>query len=151
MRSFIAFLSKALLAILGIGVASCDNILPAPVEYGSPYAHFRASGNVTDQDGNPIQGIRVVLKGKEYPDPEYLRETDTVWTDHYGHYQCNDGERFLDVTKIALEFEDVDGPENGGEFTKVEVDVPIVQVEEGENWYMGAFEASADVKMYKKE
>lgn len=152
MRDFIAFLSKFLLALLGIGVVSCDGGGgDMRVEYGCPYADFRASGTVTDEDGKPIQGIRVVLKGRDHQDPEYPRETDTVWTDHYGDYRYNGGERFLDQARIAIEFEDVDGPENGGEFSKVEVNVPIVKVEEGESWYMGAYEASADVTMYKKE
>lgn len=149
MRSFIALLSKALLALIGIGLASCDGG-DMKVAYGCPYADFRASGIVTDQDGKPIQGIRVVLKGREYPNPDYQRVTDTVWTDHSGYYQYNGDERFLEERRIAFEFDDVDGPENGGEFSKVEVNVTIVQTEEGEGWYMGTYEARADVKMQKE-
>ena len=52
--------------------------------------------------------------------------------------------------ELKLEFEDVDGQENGGEYKRVEVDVPVFQVKEGSGWYNGAFEAGADVIMVKK-
>ena len=151
MRSLIAYLSKLLLPLLGIGLASCDGGGGVKLEYGCPYADFRASGTVIDQDGKPIQGVRVVLKGRLNPEMDIPRETDTVWTDRSGYYQCNGGVRYLDDSRITFEFQDVDGPENGGEVSKVEVDAPIVKVEDGEGWYMGKFEACADVKMFKKE
>ncbi len=47
--------------------------------------------------------------------------------------------------------EDVDGQENGGEFHKVAVEVPVFKVKEGDgNWYDGAYEAGANVTMHKK-
>lgn len=52
--------------------------------------------------------------------------------------------------KVHLKFEDIDGPENGGEFETVEVDARIVQIEDGRDWYSGTFETSADVTMIKK-
>jgi 8-oxo-dGTP pyrophosphatase MutT (NUDIX family) len=50
-----------------------------------------------------------------------------------------------------LSFEDVDGEENGGEFQKVEIEVPVFKVKEGDgDWYHGAYEAGANVTMNKK-
>ena len=41
-------------------------------------------------------------------------------------------------------------PENGGEFQKVEIEIPVTQYKDGESWYSGGFEANADVTMLKK-
>ena len=76
--------------------------------------------------------------------------TDTLWTDHNGEYSSRYDE-FAYMQSVSLEFEDVDGPENGGEFQKVEVEVPVFQVKEGDgNWYQGSYGAGADVTMIKK-
>ena len=55
------------------------------------------------------------------------------------------------MKSVQVEFEDVDGAENGGEFQSVTVEVPVTQVKEGDgHWYNGAYEASANVTMLKK-
>lgn len=144
MKNVVSFISKFLLALLGIGLASCGR-----VEYGCPYADFEARGVVSDEDGNKIQGIRVVVSGKYAPNAGNP-QTDTLWTDHNGEYSSRYDE-FAYMQSVSLEFEDVDGPENGGEFQKVEVEVPVFQVKEGDgNWYQGSYGAGADVTMIKK-
>ena len=88
----------------------------------------------------------------EYPNPNYVGGpiTDTLWTSHAGEYVSRD-DNFANLGSEKLEFEDVDGAENGGEFQSVTVEVPIFKVREGDgNWYMGAYEAGADVTMLKK-
>ena len=76
--------------------------------------------------------------------------TDTLWTNHDGEYATHH-EQFANNNSIQIECEDVDGPENGGEYQKVVVEVPVFQVKEGDgNWYQGAYEAGADVTMMKK-
>lgn len=55
------------------------------------------------------------------------------------------------MDSVKLEFEDVDGQENGGEFQKVSIEVPVFKVKDGDgNWYDGAYEAGANVTMTKK-
>ena len=59
---------------------------------------------------------------------------------------------FSGKDKVYMKFEDVDGVENGGEFSAVEKTVPVVQVKEGDgSWYEGAYEAEADVTMTRKK
>lgn len=152
MKDLIITLFKITLGMLGVVmVDSCV----AKAEYGCPHADFEAKGVVTDEDGNGIQGIRVVISAK-YPDPIYTGDpiTDTLWTKHNGEYVT--GESYIDddfayMDSVKLEFEDVDGQENGGEFHKVTIEVPVFKVKEGDgNWYDGAYEAGADVTMLKK-
>ena len=148
MKTLINKLIKITLGLLG--VAMVDSCV-AKAEYGCPHSDFEAKGVVTDEDGNGIQGIRVVVSA-EYPNPNYVGGpiTDTLWTSHSGEYVSRD-DNFAILSSVKLEFEDVDGAENGGEFQSVTVEVPIFKVREGDgNWYMGAYEAGADVTMLKK-
>lgn len=66
------------------------------VEYQEYDPSFAASGRVVDEEGNPIQGIRVKLGHETY--------TDAMG----GFYAFGRSQH--------LEFEDVDGEDNGGEF-----------------------------------
>lgn len=152
MKNLIIRLIKVTLGLLGIAlVDSCI----AREEYGCPYAEFEAKGLATDETGNGIQGIRVVISA-EYPNPLYTGTplTDTLWTNNNGEYVTGKSylvEQFAYMKSVQVEFEDVDGAENGGEFQSVTVEVPVTQVKEGdEHWYKGAYEASANVTMLKK-
>ena len=64
MKALITKLIKIALGLLG--VALVDSCIPK-AEYGCPHADFEAKGVVTDEDGNGIQGIRVVISA-EYPE-----------------------------------------------------------------------------------
>ena len=44
-----------------LGFSSCDP-LDHPVMYGSPTADYKAEGVVTDEDGNPIEGIQIKVE-----------------------------------------------------------------------------------------
>ena len=150
MKTLIIQLIKIALGFLG--VAMVDSCV-AKAEYGCPHADFEAKGVVTDEEGKGIQGIRVVISA-EYPNPVFEPITDTLWTNHNGEYVT--GESYIDddfayKDSVKLEFEDVDGQENGGEFQKVSIEVPVFKVKDGDgNWYNGAYEAGANVTMIKK-
>ena len=152
MKDLITSLIKIALGLLG--VAMVDSCI-AKAEYGCPHADFEAKGIVTDEDGKGIQGIRVVISA-EYPNPNYMGEplTDTLWTNHYGEYLTTESQYIGDFAfrdSVKLEFEDVDGQENGGEFHKVTIEVPVFKVKDGDgSWYSGAYEAGANVTMLKK-
>ena len=156
MKDLILKLFKITLGLLGI--AMVDSCI-AKAEYGCPHADFEAKGVVTDEEGKGIQGIRVVISA-EHPNPSYTGTpiADTLWTNQNGEYDTGETYQesyvynvFAYMDSVKLEFEDVDGQENGGEFQKVSIEVPVFKVKDGDgNWYDGAYEAGANVTMTKK-
>lgn len=151
MKEFLIRFIKSVLPL--IGVAMFNSCLMAM--YGCPHADFEAKGVVTDETGKGIKGIRVMLT-EETPNGNYSGKpyTDTLWTNENGVYQTTPSyktEEFAYSSSVKLKFEDVDGEENGGEFDKVEIEVPVFKVKEGDgSWYHGAYEAGANVTMNKK-
>ena len=96
--------------------------------YGTPNMDFKVSGKVTDDKANPIAGIKV-----SYEDRNGIVEI----------YSAKDGS-FTAVGNgmdARLRLEDVDGPENGGEFVTKEELVKLEKVSDGDGWYKGRFEA----------
>ena len=66
MKNFFVKLTKMLcVAVLGVlGFSACsDDPESASVAYGSPNAKYKYVGTVTDEQGNPIEGINVVMSG----------------------------------------------------------------------------------------
>ena len=53
------FLLGALLSVVGYG---CSSNGDEPVMYGSPTDNYQISGVVTDENGNPVEGIKTSLK-----------------------------------------------------------------------------------------
>lgn len=144
MKNYLIRLFRLMLAALGFAsvITSCR------VEYGCPYGDFQLKGKVTDENDAPVSGIRVAVSAS-YPNPDIEGPKDTVYTNEKGQYfLLND--IFYKFDSIHLKFEDVDGPESGGEFQTVELDAPILQIKDGKDWYSGTFEARADVTMTKK-
>lgn len=139
-------------AILGLlGFAACGD---KPEEryqaYGSPTADYKYLGSVTDEAGNPIEGINVVMSGVINAT---AHSSLTLKTDKYGKFSTVP----LSATATRIEtidFVDVDGPDKGGDFQSQTItlqDMKKTQVKEGDNaWYVGEFEYSADVKLKKK-
>jgi putative lipoprotein (rSAM/lipoprotein system) len=84
--------------------------------YGPVRIGFVVKGAVTDAGEKPLEGIRVVLKvHDEFETDDYAKSArDTVYTDEKGGFETTRvPENPLLWTLIA---EDIDGPENGGEF-----------------------------------
>ena len=151
-------------AVLGLlGFASCskevyeerDNYL---VMYGQPQADFKTVGNVSDESGKPIKGISVTVKYHWhipnqpwviYDQNDFYQDSN-VKTDDKGTYQLS--ESIMDLpTDVTLVFEDIDGPENGGDFAPAEATPSITQTRDASGaWFLGAYEAKADVVMKKK-
>lgn len=126
-----------------VGLSSCiegiintpDMYGTPPPMYGTPYAAYDVSINVMDEDKNPIPGIVLPYGG------------DSLVSDENGNISFKADEIF------QFRLEDVDGPENGGEFEPKTVDYEdfsIVKVEDGDgSWFKGSFKADADVVMKK--
>lgn len=117
-----------LLTLLGFGAVSCERPM---LEYGCPTADYHVSARVVDSEGNSIAGIKV--GGYYYGEVFGVSDADGVVDINY---------RGGSIRKIT--FTDVDGAENGGEFSKVEFDRDYLnrkkeKVEDGEGWYEGKF------------
>ena len=125
-----------LLTLLGFGAVSCERSM---VEYGCPTADYHVSARVVDSEGNSIAGIEV---GSSYGEVFGVSDADGVVDINY---------RGGSISNIT--FTDVDGAENGGEFSKVEFDWYYLnrkkeKVEDGEGWYEGKFNIElGDVEM----
>ncbi len=102
------------LALLGFGGCSDGEgggLFNEPDMYGVPLIDYRFMGEVTDADGNPIEGIEVKVSYNE----------DTVTTDSKGAFST-DFTSFTDSFH-RVTFTDVDGVDNGGEFSEQNIDV----------------------------
>ena len=52
-----------ILGVLGFSACGDDDPADTPVAYGTPTATYIYRGTVTDEEGNPIEGIDVVFHG----------------------------------------------------------------------------------------
>lgn len=120
-----------ILVLLGFATTtSCEVISPA-CEYGTPTMDFEVSGKVVNQDSTPIAGIKVSCRIFAAPG------IATALT-------SEDGSFFISGTGMSplLEFEDIDGPENGGEFAAKTEEIKVDRVKKGDgHWYLGKYEA----------
>ncbi|MBP5799431.1 MAG: radical SAM-associated putative lipoprotein [Prevotella sp.] len=146
----------ALLSMLGYGCdeSSLDMYGTPVTEYGTPYAEYRVKGQVTDESGVPINGIKTSAKNIVISSisGEHGFGLDSVQTDASGQFavsfRCSPRNS---ETKLIVE--DIDGAANGGEFLSDTLDVEFdkaVQTTKGDGWYEGSFEITQDVKMKKK-
>ena len=65
------WLLVALGGLLGVNLVGCDKGLIPAAEYGCPMSNYRVKGVVTDQNGNPIEGILVAQTGRTDADGNY--------------------------------------------------------------------------------
>lgn len=111
----------SLLTILGFSSCSDDEgIVDIPCMYGVPLANYQFKGSVTDAEGNPIKGIEVKISSAE----------DVVSTDSEGAFKT-DFSSYADGSH-SVTFTDIDGEENGGEFTSKQIDVKWTEAEESD-------------------
>lgn len=129
-----------------LGFASCDHF--GMVEYGCPTVSFSLKARVVDEAGNPIQGIEVrTEEGARF-------EYNTGFSDYEGNIDAYGGYFWPGAQNQKMQFIDVDGEANGGEFETLTVKIEnLIQTEEGDgNWYEGAYTADmGTVTMKLKE
>lgn len=89
------------------GLSSC-----LPVKYGVPdvFGEETVSGQVTNQTGEPIEGILVEKAYREGHDDFVLNEYHKTYTDEYGRFSMTIQ---MDVDTMYLVAQDVDGENNG--------------------------------------
>ncbi len=142
---FIAFLMSL------FGIASCeDDGGDTPLMYGTPNADYKISGKVTNADGVGIKGIEVTTNE--------LRELSSSSTEAATATTLDDGSYTLEIngssslTKFTVNFEDVDGEENG-EYANTSKNVTLGSddFKEGDgDWFIGKVEVTVDTSLTEK-
>lgn len=144
-----------LLALLGLG--GCEDVkevigLNQMSMYGTPSAYYSVKGKVTDMEGNPIPGINVSFYGVYYGSPGTPAGVDpfriNLETDGNGAYAWES--KHFPYPQVRVQFDDTDGPANGGEFERGEtlVDITFKKDKKDKNpWYSGS--AKVDVPTIK--
>ena len=147
---------SGLLAILGFG--SCDRegtIFGGGglCMYGQPHANYKFLGDVKDETGKAIPGIRVVFFPEE-DTPSYVN--DTLYTDQAGHFEKDHLKySWPDEARTAkVKFEDIDGEANGRFETKTinRDELTVKQTKKTDDfWYEGDFTIETKVVLKKEE
>ena len=141
----------ALLSFVGYG---CSDD-PGTAMYGSPSASYKVSGTVTDENGNPIEGIKASLTYVKKQEGEIVAEEDisAVLTDASGKFSLGTP-RMEGLSGVKLVVKDIDGEEHGGTFKDGINDIEFENakwVTPGDgSWYSGTLAIKQDVKMEKE-
>ena len=144
----------ALLSFVGYGCS--DNDDPGTAMYGSPSASYKVSGTVTDENGNPIEGIKASLTYIKEVEGEIVAEEDisAVLTDASGKFSLGTPRMDLLPNNVKLVVKDIDGEEHGGTFKDGINDIEFMNaklVTPGDgSWYSGTLAIEQDVKMEKE-
>jgi len=146
----------SLVTMLGFGSCSNEDPEDVRVEYGQPHAKYRVVGTVTDENGNPINNIKVkVGLHEEWQQGEGLKiydhGIDSTYTDKAGKFITKD---FIDDSlgeNLKVILSDEDGAVNGAfkNDTLTLKDYPSEQFEKAERWYVGGFEYTVNAKLKK--
>ena len=150
-------------ALALLGFAGCTNINDAPDLYGTPSVDYKIIGTVTDEQGKPLKDIQVIVKnpnGWSYYDDNTSRESlppqvipDTLYTDKDGKFTSNNVHA-ISVSKFTVEFQDIDGEANGGEFLQKQLtknDFNEKRIKKGKGFYNGEYEYSKTVQLKRKD
>lgn len=136
-------------AVLGaLGFTACGwqaDMYGTEPAYGVPTATFRVRGVVTDEENNPVEGIRVAVSDGEGWD------SDTVYTTADGEFETCDMS-VGSVESVRAVLADVDGEENGGTFAPDTVkfeEMKVDTIREGD-WGGGEYELSFERKLKKE-
>ncbi len=115
---------SGLLALLGFSACGGDDgIDETCAMYGVPTAEYHLKGKVTDVTTNKgVPGIRMVFQSywdERISDSDvvfHLFDSDTVFSGPNGTYDYQN--EWVHGGKHRVVLEDVDGPDNGGEYAK---------------------------------
>lgn len=123
---------KLLSVILGLIVSACsiaDETNPPAPMYGMPSAEYKVNGTVKNESGDPIEGIQITLNSEVQ-----------VYSDENGEWLIEDN-AVANFDESILEVEDIDGTDNGGEFSDKTVELTLTQTEDGDgDWDEGTYE-----------
>ena len=147
------YMIATLIGLLGFSACS-ENEEEPPCMYGSPTADYIIKGDITDESGNPIQGVQVSVYQGEY---EYMYENKnpqplTGSTNSTGGFKFDTLKRWGSYTILITR--DTDGAANCGEFINDTIKnnrYELTQLKEGEVWYRGLYEIKTNIKLKKKQ
>ena len=128
-----------------LGFSSCsegDNPEDIPLMYGSPHGSYKVSGLVTDVDGAPVKGARIVVR-KYKADGQYLyfpNASDTTYTDNQGRYEREGGSGAEPSIRIVC-----DDP--SGAYASDSTDCVLKYEGRDGMWDMGTAKVKADFKL----
>ena len=114
-------------SVIGLlGFSSCEEHSD---EYGTPITNFLYWGTVTDEAGNPIEGINVIMSGNILGMPNVKLKTESYMSNENTSLFYTGVFRTDDTRITTIVFVDVDGEENGGDFQSLTI-TPQDMVEE---------------------
>ena len=143
-KAFLTYLNKVLGMVIGaLGLTGCVAVkygVPEAVAmYGCPVASFAAEGTVTNEQGEPIKGVKVTAGERQYMSEESMGK---ALTDEQGQYYITIDAMFP-ADSIWLYADDSTGV-YASDSTKVKVEY------EGNGdgmWDMGNGRAEADFRL----
>lgn len=133
-----------------LGFASCtsnEDPEDIPLEYGTPTVGFQVQGVVTDEEGNPLEDIQVIVRRAYNND---YRSGDTIYTDSKGAFAA---EKFVTTGSVPDEQKVYFNDENKV-FKSDSIllkDMKLEKIEEGSGWSQGTYQATTEVKLKKAE
>ncbi len=152
-------LAASLLSLLGF--SSCGSGIwgDEPVLYGTPTTSYEAKGNITAEDGAPVEGIKAIIAGcqkSSYSGKMHYTHMDSTYTDINGNYTIKtEGGWSVSEENIKILLEDVDGEKNGGTFANDTIEgkeLTFKKIAEGSGaWDNGSFEIIGNKKLKKKK
>lgn len=133
-----------------LGFASCtsnEDPEDIPLEYGTPTVGFQVQGVVTDEEGNPLEDIQVIVRRAYNND---YRSGDTIYTDNKGAFAA---EKFV-TTGFEPDEQKVYFNDEKKVFKSDSIllkDMKLEKIEEGSGWSHGTYQATTEVKLKKAE
>lgn len=131
-------LVKFIIASLGVAsLSSCDQ---GECMYGTPNADYEIKGEVTDEDGSPLEGINVYANSSYSAEGSLFNAT----TNADGEYKM--GGNDFPVEKLRIQCVDP-----SGKYKTAEQWLDVKFNTKGKTeWYRGKAEIKADFKLQKK-
>lgn len=147
MNMFVKALALPLLAAPLFSSCMVENENPEDgfnASSNEPIANYQVIGKVTDVEGGPISGIRVIA---DYS-TDVVYRADTLYTDRDGQYS-----KFLTIPRVGsfyMSFADIDGNENGGEFEPKSERVNPIRTEISSGYFGGSYVVSLNAALKRK-
>ena len=132
-----------------LGFSGCSKEEEMLCMYGTPTADYKAEGVVTDEDGNPIEGIKVRVELQSYINNS--PEKKAVYSGDDGQFITP---KYFNLEILSLTATDIDGDKNGGEFEEKVINLqdmtPLLDKTDADGWYRGVYNYKVDFKLTKK-
>ena len=110
-----------ILCVSAIGLFGFSSCEEHSDEYGTPITSFQYWGYVADEAGNPIKGINVIMSGTINGMPNVQLKTESFMFDEDTSVFETGRFSLADTHITTIDFVDVDGEENGGDFQSVTI------------------------------